>query len=419
MKGYIRQRSKGSWEITIDTGRDPSTGKRRRHSETVKGAKKDAERRLAELLVSIERGSYIKPKKITLGEWLEDWCQSYAKTHCSPRTAEGYESIIRNHIIPSIGSVRLIELHPQHIQAFYAGSMSHGRINGKGGLSGRTVSHIHRVLSEALSHAVKQGLIFRNVAELIDPPRAKRAKMNTLTLEEIYKLFSVARNTPYYPIIYTALHTGLLQAELLGLMWRDVDLDLASLSVIQTLYKRRGICHLREPKSEHSRRRIALQPSLAVFLREYRAERETQWLLLGKLPKENDFVFGSPDDKPMDPGTLTHAFAKIARKANIFHIRFHDLRHTHASLMLMSGIHPKIVQERLGHASVAFTLDVYSHSVPDLQDAAAKRLDEILQTKLKQIDDVGKMSASGGETDIANGQIRTDDRRFTKPLLYP
>jgi len=146
--------------------------------------------------------------------------------------------------------------------------------------------------------------------------------------------------------------------------------------------------------------------------------KETQWLLSGKQLKENDFVFGSPEGKPMYPGTLTHNFARIVRKANITHVRFHDLRHTHASLMLMSGVHPQIVQERLGHASVAFTLDVYSHCVPDLQNAAAKRFDEILQTKLRQVEDVGKMSASHDEIDTASGQSRTDDRRFTKPLLY-
>ena len=145
----------------------------------------------------------------------------------------------------------------------------------------------------------------------------------------------------------------------------------------------------REPKSEHSRRRVALQPSLTLFLRRYGVEREAQRLLLGRLLREDDLVFGNLDGTPMDLGTLTHAFTRIARKAGLLHVRFHDLRHTHATLMLMSGIHPKIVQERPGHASVAFTLDIYSHSVPGLQEAAAMRLDEVLRPKLAQTDDVG------------------------------
>lgn len=258
MKGHIRQRTKGSWEVTIDVGKDPATGRRLRHFETVRGIKKDAQRRLAELLVNIEQGSYIRPKHLTLAEWLEDWLKSYVKMHCSPRTAEGYETIICRHIAPALGSIPLVELQPQHVQKFYARVLSQGRIDGKGGLSARSVLHIHCVLSEALNHAVRQGLLVRNVAEFVDPPRAKGAKLNTLTLEEVSKLLYAAKNTPYYSVIYTAVNTGLRQGELLGLRWRDLDLDLASLSVAQVLYKRGGVCEFREPKSEHSRRRVAL-----------------------------------------------------------------------------------------------------------------------------------------------------------------
>ncbi len=388
MKGSIRQRSKGSWEVCVDIGRDPATGKRLRHFESVKGTKKDAQKRLHELLFSVDQGSFIKPKRITLGEWLDDWISGYVKTNCSSRTLDGYQSIVRRHLIPNLGMIPLSQVQPQHIQQYYARALSDGRTDGKGALSSRSVLHIHRVLFQALNYAVRQGLLIRNPAQLVDPPRAKKSKMKTLIPQEVSMLLNVAQDTHYYPIIHTAVKTGLRQAELLGLRWRDLDLDLVSLSVTQVLYKRRGICQFKEPKSEHSRRRLGLSPSLALFLREYRTERETECLLLGKLLSEDDLVFGNVDATPIDPGTLTHNFARIARRAGLPGTRFHDLRHTFASLMLLAGIHPKIVSEALGHSSVAFTLDVYSHLVPGLQEAAGKRLDEVLEPRLTR--NVGK-----------------------------
>lgn len=393
MRGHIRRRSKGSWEITVDIGRDPVTGKRLRHFESIRGAKKDAERRLRELLHSLEYGGYAKPMRITLGAWLNDWLNSYVKTKCSPRTLDGYHTIVKHHLTVNLGMIPLSQLRPQHIQEFYAHALEDGRVDGKGGLSARSVLHIHRILFQALNYAVRQGLLISNPAGFVDPPRAKKPKMKALIPQEVAVLLNVARDTRYYPIIYAAVNTGLRQAELLGLQWRDTDLELASLSITQVLYKRRGICQFKEPKSEHSRRRLDLTPSLAVFLRQYRVEKETECLLLGKSLGENDLVFGDVSGTPINPGTLTHNFARIARRAGLPGVRFHDLRHTFASLMLLAGIHPKIVSEMLGHSSVAFTLDVYSHVIDGLQKAAVKRLDEVLRPEVTDDRYVGKMSA--------------------------
>ena len=160
------------------------------------------------------------------------------------------------------------------------------------------------------------------------------------------------------------------------------------------LYKRWGVCQFKEPKSAHSRRRLDLSSSLALFLRQYRIKREAECLLLGKPLSENDLVFSNPNGTPVDPGTLTHNFARIARRVGLPGTRFHDLRHTFASLMLLADIYPKIVSEMLGHSSVAFTLDTYSHVIGGLQQAAMKRLDEMLQPELKRDQDVGKMLAT-------------------------
>jgi integrase len=356
---------------------------------------------------------------MSLAEYLRTWLDGYVNTNCSPRTLDSYQSTVNCHLIPNLGHIPLTQLHPQPIQEYYSRALTKGRTDGKGELSRRTVLHIHRVLFQALKYAVRQGLLIRNPAELVDPPRARKPKMKTLTLHEVSKLLNAANATPYYPVIYTALNTGLRQAELLGLRWRDLDLDLASLSVSQVLYKRRGVCQFKEPKNEHSRRRLDLSPSLALFLRRYKAERKVECLLLGKPLGDADLVFSNTNGTAMDPGTLTHNFARIAHRAGLKGVRFHDLRHTFATLMFMAGIHPKIVSEMLGHYSAAFTLDVYSHVVGGLQKAAMKRLDEVLLPELAESEDVGKMSAEDTNSDTASGRIRTDDRRFTKPLLYP
>ncbi len=392
MKGSIRQRSKGSWEICLDAGRDPATGKRLRHFESVKGAKKAAQQRLAELLVSIERGSYVKPKRITLGEWLGDWLGGYVATNCSLRTAQSYQSEVRRHLIPALGVIPLPQLRPQHLQRYYAQALSDGRTDEKGGLSARTVQYHHRILSEALSHAVKMGLLGRNVAEAVDSPRPEQKNMATMVPEDIPQFLEVARETPYYVLFYTALYTGMRLGEVLGVRWCDVDLDMASLSVVQALYKRSGVCKMVKPKSSHSRRRIALSPSLALLLRDHKAEQNVRGILLGESLVDSDLVFCHPDGKPLDPGVVSHTFARVLKKAGLPHIRFHDLRHTHATLLLKGGIHPKIVSERLGHANIGITLDTYSHVLPGLQEKAAERFDNLVERK-----NVGKMSAKDPE----------------------
>jgi len=404
MKGHIRKRGKNSWAIVIDVPRNPETGKRHQQWHTVHGTKKEAERELRKLLQSLEMGSYIKPQRLRLGEYLQLWLDGYVKTNCSPRTLDGYQSIVNRHLTPNLGRIPLTQIHPQQIQQYYSRALAEGRTDGKGGLSARTVLHIHRVLFEALNYAVRQGFLIRNAAELVDPPKAIKLKMKTLTPQEVARLFNAARDTAYYPIIYTALTTGLRQAELLGLRWRDLDLDLSSLSVSQVLYKRKGVCQFKEPKSEHSRRRLDLSPSLALFLRMYRSQKERERLYLGKPLTDYDCVFSNIDGTPMDPGTLTHNFAKIARRAGLSGVRFHDLRHTFASLMLLAGVHPKIVSEMLGHSGVALTLDTYSHVIGGLQEAAMRRLDDVLQPQLTQDQNVSKMFAIKPEPNTKNWQ---------------
>jgi integrase len=412
MKGHIRQRSKGSWTIVVDIGKNPVTGKRRQQWQTIKGTKRDAERELRKLLESLEAGSYIKPTRLTLGEWLNRWWQSYVSTHTSPRTADSYRAQLLAHIIPSLGGISLRHLQPQQLQSYYAEMLSNGRMDGKGGLSARTVLYQHRILSEALSHAVRMDLIARNVAEAVAPPRASRHRMNTLAPEDLPRFLEAAQDTPYYVLFFTAVYTGMRLGELLGLRWCDVDLDMASIHVVQALYKRCGICKMVEPKSAHSRRQIAMSPSLALLLRQYKADQSVEAARLGKHRSDNELVFCYLDGSPLDSGVVSKALGKVLSKAGLPHIRFHDLRHTHATFMLKSGVHPKIVSERLGHASITITLDTYSHVLPGLQEAAAERLDKMLEP------DVSKMLASQLESDSEAHRARTCNRLIKSQLLY-
>lgn len=380
MKGYFQQRGKNKWEITISLGRDPvNTDKYLRHTETVHGTRSQAQARVRQLLVDLGKGVQPQPGKVLVADLLKRWLAGYVSNKCGRRTREGYESIVKHHLIPGLGSIPLKKLTAQQVNEYLARALKEGHANGKGALQPRTVHHHFRVLSEALKYGYKHGLIGRNVCEMADPPRPRKKAMRTLTVEEVSALLKAAKDTDLYPLIFTALRSGLRQGELLGLRWRDLNLDLLSMSVCQTLCKRNGVCEFKEPKSDHSRRKVDMTPALALFLRQYKAEQEAQCHQVGTTLKPDDLVFCNLQGNPLDPGTVTHHFARTARKAGLGGVRFHDLRHTFASLMLLGGVNPKTVSEALGHASPAFTLQVYSHLLPGIQKAAMVRLDEVIE----------------------------------------
>jgi integrase len=370
MRGQIKKRYENSWTIILELPRDPATGKRRQQWITVKGTKHDAERRMHELLQQIDSGGFVKPSKLTVRDFMRRWIQDYAMVHVRPVTAEGYNKKVEKHIIPSLGHIAACDLQPSHLQGFYRGKLNSG-------LSPRTVQHLHRILHNALSHAVKWGLAGRNVAEAVDPPRAANKEMRTLSPEGVKRLLEASGESMYYPLIHLAVYTGLRRSELLGLRWRNVDLDMSALSVVQVLHYLKGPrIVFQEPKSQKGKRQVALSPVAVVALREYRERQALEYIMAGRVLTQDDLVFSKTDGSPFLPNSVTHAFTAIVRRIGLAGIRFHDLRHTHASLMLRQGIHPKIVSERLGHATVGITLDTYSHVTPGLQEAAARRFEE-------------------------------------------
>jgi integrase len=377
MNGSIRRRSKGSWEIAVDPGRDEK-GKRLRKFVSVKGSKAEAQKKLRELLTALDKGLPLDSSKATVGEFLETWLRDYAETNTSLRTVEGYREKIRNYVLPNIGNVPLAKLTPQHIQAIYASMMERK-------LSPRTALHVHRILREALAHAMKWGLLTRNVCDAVNPPKPRNKEMAALDTPDVQKFLELASASPFGPVFFLDIYTGMRRSELLGLRWTAVDLSGKTLSVTETLQriKGKGLVAM-QPKTDRSRRLVSLPPSAVALLSGLKVKQREQREAMGLEWKESDYVFSNFDGTPYHPDTVTRAFTRIIKKAGVPKVRLHDLRHTHATLMLKQGVHPKIVSERLGHASIIITLDTYSHVLPSLQEAAALKFEEMLQEPVKE-----------------------------------
>ncbi len=238
------------------------------------------------------------------------------------------------------------------------------------------------VLHRALHIATNWGLIPRNPADAIDPPRSQRAEMHVMNEDDIQYFLEAAKSTPYYALFYLALFTGMRRSELLALRWCDVDLTLGQISVNKGLHRLHdGKFVSTQPKTAKGRRTIALPPSASLTLGEHRENQQRTQLALGRIVNESDLVFPQLDGSPLLPDTVSQAWRRLTERCGLKGIRLHDARHSHASLLLKQGIHPKVVQERLGHASIQMTLDTYSHVAPGLQEAAATRFDDLMISK--------------------------------------
>lgn len=384
MRGSITKRN-GSYRIAISLGKDRVTKKYRQYFETVTGNKKDAQRRLRELLSSLDNGTFVKPDKQTVADYLEQWLKDYCWSNLTPRSAESYQYIVRAHLIPSLGKILLTQLKPEHLQHLYSDKLSSGRFDGKGGLSKRTVRYCHATLHKALSSAVKLGIIPRNAADAVEAPKVRRHELRTMSESDIHIFLEYAKSTPYHSLFYTSLFTGLRRSEVLALRWSDIDLLLCQLSVTRTIHQlHNGEIIYGEPKTGKSKRLVSLSPSTVIVLREHHEAEGKLRESLGLPPlTDDDLVFCHYDGKPYLPDSITHSWHKLALRCGLKGIPLHGARHSHASLMLKQGIHPKIVQERLGHSSIQITLDTYSHVAPGLQKAAASKFDDIVMLEHK------------------------------------
>jgi integrase len=381
-QGHIRRQGDGSWEIKFDLGRDPLTGRRITKYRTFRGNKREAQAELTRLLSQRDNGSLIEPSKVTVAAFLDRWLE-YMRARVSPKTHERYTDICRNNLVPGLGAIVLTKLQPVQITDAFANALSSGRRDGKGGLSPHTVHYMHRVLRHALQQAVRWQMLARNPTDAVEAPKIERKQMMALDASGTAALLEAARKTNLFMPILLGVLCGLRRGEITALRWRSVDLKRGELSIIaSTEQTKRGV---REKPPKSGRGRSVALPSLAVDeLRQHRVKQAEDLLKLGVRLTDDHHVVMRGDAMPLQPRSVTHMFEVLLRQRGLTRMRFHDLRHSHATHLLANGVHPKIAQERLGHSSIAITLDLYSHVLPGMQADAAARVDDTLRAALEK-----------------------------------
>jgi integrase len=380
MKGHIRERSPGHWAIILDIP-DPQTGKRRRKWHSFKGTKREAQIESARLISALQTGTYLEPSKTTVAAYLDHWLD-HIKSQVSPRSYERYCELVRKNIAPLLGAVNLSKLKPSQISAAYAKALTSGRRDGKGGLAPTTVLYMHRVIKKALGQAVRWELLSRNVADAVDPPKIERTAMTTYDMRQTAELLEALRGTRLRLPVLLGVMCGLRRGEIIALRWRNIDLATGQMSVVESAEQTAAGVRYKTPKSGRGRT-LALSATVVSELRQHRLSQAQELLRLGVRQTNATFVYTRQDGAPMQPRSLSQMWASCSTH-DLPRIRFHDLRHAHATHMLSAGVHPKVASERLGHSKVGITLDLYSHVLPGMQEDAAARVDEAYQIAEKR-----------------------------------
>ena len=356
--GQIIERSERKFVVRIYLGED-GAGKRQYYNQTVHGNSKDAERVLNKLLVKHDAGQLRKADPQTLGAYLDQWLEAAAKPRLRERTYLEYQKQLERYVRPVLSEARLERLTPLQIQGLYGKMLEDG-------LSARTVRLTHAILRNALKQAVRWGMLPSNPADAVDLPKQQTREMTTLSSEEAQAFLRAIEGDPYHVLMATLLGTGMRPSEAAGLRWSDVDLIGRRLHVQRTASKVGGRWVFSAPKTAKGRRQIDLPDGLVSLLADH--------------GRDGEQVFTNFSGEPFSPRTvIEHHFKPALEAAGISNsVRLYDLRHTHASLLLLAGVHPKVVSERLGHSTIQITLDTYSHVLPSLQRDASDAVDRML-----------------------------------------
>lgn len=387
--GQIIPRGEDTWLVRIFMGRD-GQGKRRYLNKTVRGKKKTAQDYLNTTLSAISAGTFVEATPLTVSEYLDKWLETAARRRVTERTFTGYEWLLKNYVRPVLGQLRLSDVRPLDVQRLYTHMLA-PKLKAKDtpqqgvtyglGLSSRTVRYTHAVLSSAFKQAVKWRMLPHNPAELAELPRHERREMQSLSPEEAGRFLAAASADRWHVLFALAVATGMRPEEYLGLQWQDVELERGVVTIRRTLvWRKGGEWYFGEPKTARSRRNIPLPASVRTALIEHRRRQGAERLKAGPAYQNNDLVFAMSDGRPVLLRTLDRLhFKPTLKRAGLLQtVRLYDLRHTCATLLLSAGEHPKVVSERLGHASITLTLDVYSHVLPTMQEAASQKMEGIL-----------------------------------------
>lgn len=394
MKGHIRERSPGHFAIVLDVGEiDPKTGKKKRKWHSFIGTKREAQRECARLIAELDAGTYTEPTKQTVAQFLDEWL-TFVKPSIAPKTWERYAEICRKGLAPLFGSVILAKLKTDRIDTDFTKALSEPRTGrrkrnqGEEGkplppLAPRTIHHYRRVLIKALGQAVTWERLSRNPAAKTTPPKVERKKMRAYDVSQTANLLETLRRTRMFVPTLLAVTCGLRRGEILALRWRHVELgeNRRQLSIEESAEQTNDGVRYKEPKSGRART-VAMSASTVAELKAHRARQAEEQFRLGIRPDADSFVVARVDGSAIQPRSLTHEWVRVLGKTSLPRIRFHDLRHTHASQMLSAGVHPKIASERLGHSTIGITLDLYSHVMPGMQADAAEQVDAALQAAI-------------------------------------
>lgn len=382
-KGHVRERSKGHWYVIVSEA-DPKTSKRKRKWISLPGAKtkREANTAAVQVLANIDKGEHQEPSKTTMAQYLERWLE-HIKRQVSPKTHERYSELVRKNLTPLLGDRLVTKLTAPHVDAAYSTALTSGRRDGSGGLSPRTVHHLHRVLKQALTQAVRWQIITRNPADAATPPKVERKTIETYNMGQTADVIGVMRETRMFAPALLALLCGLRRGEIAALRWSAVNLDTSQLSVVQSAEQTGKVIRYKTPKSGHGRT-VALSSFVVDELKTIRKLQAEMLLKLGIRLSDETFVCAHADGTPLQPTFITHEWVRLIGSSDLARYRFHDLRHAHATHLLSSGVHPKVASERLGHSKVGITLDLYSHVLPGMQEDAAARVDQALRKAIAQ-----------------------------------
>ncbi len=374
MAGQIIKRGDKTWIVRIFTGRDEQ-GKRRYLNKTIHGTKKDANTYLSATLTAISAGTFVEPTPLTLGAYLDRWLDAAARPRVRARTLDDYTEYLKRYVRPALGDKRLSDVRPLDVQKLYSDMQARA-------LSPRTVRYAHTILSSAFKQAVKWGMLARNPCQMVEIPRQVRREMYALSATEAARFLGAAEGDRYALVFSVALSTGMRPEEYLALQWKDICFERGVVTVRRALvYNRKGGgWYFDELKTSRSRRNIPLGAAIARGLKEHRRQQNEERLKAGSDYQNHDLVFATMGGTPILLSNLFRRhFKPIALRAKLpGGFRLYDLRHSCATLLLAANEHPKVVSERLGHASIVLTLDTYSHVLPSMQQAASEKMESIL-----------------------------------------
>ncbi|QDX92450.1 site-specific integrase [Brevibacillus laterosporus] len=378
MTGYFRKRG-NTWSFTVDIGRKPD-GSREQKTKGGFKTKKEAEKACAELITLVGKDNYIEPSKKTISDLMLEWLDYQLKATLRLSTYENYSKAILKRLIPAFGHVKLGELKPIHIQKYYK------RLQDED-LSPEYVTYLHAIMRSFMKYQIRIQNIQSNIFDLVDPPTIRKKEKAVWSIEEINRFLSIAKeekNHNFYMIYLIAIYTGLRRGEVLALRWKDIDLANGKLSVCQNLYYSKGCeFHFWEPKTGRSNRLVSIPESLVKELHVHKELQQTHINKVREVYEDHGLVIANELGIPVHPRSLTDNFRRLIKKSNVTKIRFHDLRHTHATILLQLGEHVKIVSERLGHSDASMTMNVYSHVTRDMQEHAARRFEKAMQIDIQ------------------------------------